>query len=139
MLIAFLLFPSKTFNATSDKYHANGMKSETYHFRINRNSITNKLDTLRWGPATEWDEDGNKVSELNFRNNLLEGVCQYFYRDGKIRVLYYYRKGKTDSSVWFDQIGNIREKIRAGPERDTIYRYDSSGKINIEARPDPSD
>ena len=121
---------------TATHFHPNGMKSEVFRFRLQPNPATGEPDTVRWGEATQWFEDGQLVSRLNYKAGQLDGAAFDFYKTGEVRVHYYYRSGKLDSCVYFQPDGTIRERIVAGVERDTFITYDSLGNAEKRLRLD---
>lgn len=121
---------------TATHFHPNGMKSEVFKFRLEPNSATGIPDTVRWGEALHWMEDGHFVSRLNYKAGKLDGPAIDYYRTGEIRVRFYYRDGKLDSTVSFQPDGRIRERMVAGVERDTFIIYDSLGNTEKRLRMD---
>jgi antitoxin component YwqK of YwqJK toxin-antitoxin module len=112
---------------TASRFHPNGVKSETYGFKVRSNPVTGAPDTVRWGKALEWGEDGRLFSQLNYKAGKLDGPAFDFYETGEVRVRFYYSNGKLDSTVLFLPNGKIRERMVAGVERDTVITYDSLG------------
>lgn len=118
------------------RFHPNGMKREVFRYKLQPNPTTGKPDTVRWGEASEWREDGYLVSRLNYNAGQLDGSAVDFYQTGEIRVRYYYRNGKLDSCAYFQPDGKIREKMVSGVERDTFITYDSLGNATKRLRLD---
>jgi antitoxin component YwqK of YwqJK toxin-antitoxin module len=122
---------------TATRFHPNGVKSETFEFKIQPNPETGAADTVRWGKALEWNDRGNLVSQLNYKAGKLDGPAVDFYKTGEVRVRYYYRNGKLDSCVSFLPDGKIWERIVAGAQRDTFITYDTLGNAIKRLRLDP--
>jgi antitoxin component YwqK of YwqJK toxin-antitoxin module len=122
---------------TASRFHPNGVKSETFEFKIRANPETGLPDTVRWGKAVEWNDRGNLVSQANYKAGKPDGPAVDYYKTGEVRVRYYYRNGKLDSCISFLQDGKIWERIVAGAERDTFITYDSLGNAEKRLRLDP--
>lgn len=54
------------------------------------------LDQKKQGLFVLYDNEGNKIEEANFKDNLLDGERKLFYENGKIETLENYKSGKFD-------------------------------------------
>jgi antitoxin component YwqK of YwqJK toxin-antitoxin module len=72
------------------------------------------------------------VSKVTYKNGVLDGLKETFYKSGKLRLTYWYENGlREDSSKWYHQGGQL---FRSTPfKRDTMdgtqIQYYKNGRI----------
>lgn len=57
------------------------------------------------GAVSTWFENGNKESEVNYKNDSLEGRCAWFWPNGKPSTVETYKEGKVIDLACFDSTG----------------------------------
>lgn len=69
-------------------------------------------DTVINGKFINYNEKGIKISEGQFKDNELNGICYYYYDNGKIKSVYYKKNNTVDlESTYYDEDGLIRKYI----------------------------
>jgi antitoxin component YwqK of YwqJK toxin-antitoxin module len=87
------------------------------------------------GVAYQYDKAGNKIAEINYSYNLINGDYKEYYPDGSIKSIIKYENNKKNGlAIYYDIQGNIIEELTY--ENDTlngIYReYYSNNMIKKE-------
>jgi antitoxin component YwqK of YwqJK toxin-antitoxin module len=62
---------------------------------------------LRQGPTRNYDRNGLLLSEVNYDNNILDGMAtNYYAKSGKINSTFIYKKGiKEGDEIWYYESG----------------------------------
>jgi len=69
-------------------------------------------DTILQGKFIRYNENGIKIADGQFKHNEPNGVCSYYFDNGKIRTIYYRKDSKINlESTYFDQKGFINKYI----------------------------
>ncbi|MDB5104805.1 MAG: hypothetical protein JWP91_2494 [Fibrobacteres bacterium] len=114
---------------SSTRYYANGMKSEYVEFKISDGPGKTAPDTVYSGSIIKWDTLGNMIFRRRYLNGRLEGDSEEWFPNGVRRVLQTFHQDKSDSSVYWYANGVLSKRIRPGKDRDTMYVYDESGRL----------
>jgi antitoxin component YwqK of YwqJK toxin-antitoxin module len=90
---------------------------------------------LKNGVAYQYDKAGNKIAEMNYSNNLLNGDYKEYYTNGSLKSIIQYTNNKKNGlAIYYDIQGNVIEELIY--ENDTlngIYReYYSNNMIKRE-------
>jgi antitoxin component YwqK of YwqJK toxin-antitoxin module len=108
--VAFLVF-------SCGKTNENGKKAETkskdesglkeYYSNGKVKTEISAKGQLRQGPTRNYDRDGLLLSEVNYDNNIMDGmVTNYYAKSGKINSTFIYKKGiKEGDEIWYYESG----------------------------------
>ncbi len=90
---------------------------------------------LKDGVAYQYDKAGNKIAEMNYSQNKLNGDYKEYYPDGSIKSIIKYKNNKKNgNAIYYDIQGNIIEElIYENNTLNGIYReYYSNNMIKRE-------
>ena len=90
---------------------------------------------LKHGVAYRYDKAGNKIGEMYYSQNMLNGDYKEYYPNGSIKsIIKYENNKKNGTAIYYDMLGNIIEELTY--ENDTlngIYReYYSNNMVKKE-------
>jgi antitoxin component YwqK of YwqJK toxin-antitoxin module len=89
------------------------------------------------GISIEKDEQGNILSEAEFKNGYLHGIAKSYYPNGKIKAISHYEKGiESGLSQGFNEEGiKIYEtQFEGGKIKGTLTQWDDQGNKKREAK-----
>ncbi len=103
VIIALCFFESKK-NYVLKEYSPSGKLIGTNEY-ILRNG-----DTIMQGKFVNYNEKGIKISEGQFTENEPNGICSYYYDNGKIKSVYYRKSSKILLESTFYNLNGLLEK-----------------------------
>ena len=83
-------------------------------------------DGKKEGKWIEWNKNGTRMSEQNFKNGYLFGKSVEYNNDGKIQVETDYKDENNYDVTWYEEDGTIRTKgnmVDGKPNEGTFYGY----------------
>ena len=90
----------------------------------------------------EYWENGNILSQVNYKDGLRDGSCRYYFKNGVMMAEGFYLKGKM-SGYWhsFYENGQLKEKGKYDHRNNGVYsqrtgkwiEYTSDGKVFSES------
>lgn len=98
------------------EYNSSGRLSGIHEY------VIRKGDTIFQGKFTNYNEKGIKIAEGQFINNEPNGICSYYYDNGKIESIHYRKNSKITEESFFYNPNGLLEKYAI---------YDDFGKSSF--------
>lgn len=108
------------------KYDEEGKKVKELHYMNGKR---------KEGREYEYYQNGKILSEKNFDNGELKGICKEFYENGRLKKIYFYLRGQKNGEYKeFYENGDIKEKGKyILGNKDGVWEYHSkNGDIKEE-------
>jgi len=123
----FYIYYSKNKIYVLNEYNNSGKLLGTNEY------ILKNGDTIFNGKFVNYNENGVKVSEGQFKNNELFGKCVYYFDNGKVESIQFKKDSKTVlEDFWYDEDGNIEQytlyNLKGKPI--LIINYDKDGVVS---------
>lgn len=114
----------------ADEYIKNGIQNGTckyYHPNGQLKTQIELTDGVQNGQLIEYDADGTLTTESNLTGTPPEfsGVVKHYFKDGQIRDITNFSRGKLSSSIHYDIEGRVTSEVTENERTD--YSYDNDG------------
>lgn len=106
----------------SKTYFKNGLIAREFYM-----SVDQKIDSIK-----TYHIEGGLDERFFFSNNLLDGVCEKFTSEGKLKTTWLFNDGVLIRRIDLIKISNLKNKEM------TDYNYDNIVKTNLELKSDPT-
>lgn len=86
-------------------------------------------DTILQGKFMNYNESGVKIAEGQYVNNEPNGICSYYYDNGKIESIFYRKNSKIDfEAYYYNHDGKIRKYVMCNDKGEPKFIIDFDGK-----------
>ena len=99
------------------------------------NNIATEEENYKDGKVTTWYENGQIMSEVNYKDGKEDGKVTTWHENGQKRLEGNYKDGKVDGKLtWWDENGQIEGEgnYKDGKEDGKFTSWDENGQINAE-------